>query len=803
MQQTFTITGMTCAACQARVERAARSVSGVLQAHVNLLSHTLRVQVDGSFVREQLVAAVTKAGYGISSQQALTAGAVVDETRQLSKRFFRSLIFLMPILVLSMGPMIGFALPVTDFISWTIQFIFTLGIVWLNKSFFTRGVKHLIAGAPSMDSLVALGSGAAVLSGILGFLFTKLNAPVYFESAAMILTLVTLGKWLEARAKEKTTGAVSALVSLWPSSVAVCRDGKEIILSSAELQPGDVVLWRAGERLAADGVVSKGSGTVDEAALTGESVPQEKTLHSVVTSGTLLVSGYLEVHVRRAGTETTLSHLIELVQTAANSKAPIARLADRVSAVFVPVVIGIAVITFLVWYFSGFAVSQAVTAAISVLVISCPCALGLATPTAIMVGTGQAAKNGILIKSAAALERAHQVKAVVLDKTGTMTYGKMQVVRVCAANGEEDALLTQALALEKSSPHPFAKALVAYAQTRQAAVLPVQDFKEIPGRGVQAVINGETVYGGNLEWMRERDITLLPQAKEQLAQAAAQGCTPLFFARGNKLLGSIWFQDILRPTAKEAVDLLKSLGVRVLLVTGDNAQVAAYVAKQVGIQEVRSGVFPHEKESLVRALQKDGTTVCMVGDGINDAPALARSDVAMTLGAATDVAMESADIVLMRDDLRAIAGAFFISRAVFSNIKQNLFWAFFYNIIGIALAAGVFYPLFGWQLSPMFAAAAMSLSSVCVVSNSLRLRFFKFPYEKGSRFLMKKTLIIEGMMCGHCAAHVERALNALPGVQAKVDLQHKTAVVQAAQDVADDVLRQAVANAGYEVVSIQ
>ena len=805
MQVILDVSGMSCAACQTRVERAAKTVPGVVRAEVNLLQNILRAE--GENVNAQaLIQAVENAGYGavLHRKKQAPAAAAQTEATMLKNRFLISLLFLIPLVLLAMGPMVGLSFPPRLHTgSMYAQLLLALAVAWVNRVFFTRGLKHLVAGSPDMDSLVALGSGAALLSGLGGMIFSGLSVHVYFESAAMILTLVTLGKWLESRAKLKTTGAVAALVDLLPKSARVRRDGTEISLSTDELHAGDVLLWRAGERAAADGRVIQGAGAADVSALTGESVPQELAVGCLISAGTLLLSGYLEVRVERTGAETTLSKMITLVEQAASAKAPIARLADRVSAIFVPVVLGIALITFVGWLMAGQTLSFALTSAIAVLVISCPCALGLATPTAIMVGTGQAARFGILIKTAEIFEKACRVQAVILDKTGTVTTGKMHVARVSAACVDEQTLLRQAASLEQFSAHPFAQALMEYAQAKSYSLLPAQDFKEIPGRGVQAEIQQARVLGGNAAFMRENGIKI-PQETLQQQQAAEQGCTPLFFARDKKYLGCIWFSDTVKPTAQEAVSLLRKLGVEVQLVTGDHEQTAQQVAKQIGILDVRAGVLPQEKETVVRELQEKYGRVAMVGDGINDALALARADVGIALGNGTDVAVESADIVLLQDDVRSVAGALLVSRAVLRNIRQNLFWAFFYNIIGIPLAAGIFYPALGWQLSPMFAAAAMSLSSVCVVTNALRLRFFRLPYgPKEEKFSMRKTLVIQGMMCGHCAAHVERALNALPGVEAKVDLAHHTAVVQAATEVADEVLRQAVMNAGYEVVSIQ
>lgn len=803
----FDITSMSCAACVLRVERAARGVLGVKKAEVSLLTNTLVAEVTDALIAPQIIDAIRKAGYGASLQNQSVQPfhkKAADEALQLKKQFLFSLCLLTPLFLLAMIPQLASFFGISPTVSAVIQLILALGVAGINRSFFVRGVKHLLGLAPNMDSLVTLGSGASILFGMIGLFFPHLFVPAYFESAAMILTLVTLGKWLEARAKRKTTGAIIALVKLLPEAACVRRNGREFLLAPQDLRVGDILLWRAGQRIAADGRVVLGQGAVDEAALTGESIPQEKTENNHVSAGTLLVSGYLEVYVERAGADTTLAKMIERVEQASSGKAPIARLADKVSAFFVPLVLGIAVVTFLSWYWLGFPFSQAVMAAISVLVISCPCALGLATPTAITVGVGTAAKLGILIKSAEILERTPQVQTVILDKTGTVTSGQMRVFRLFPAENSPEKLLTLAASLEKQSNHPFAQALVLYANEKGIDLLESSQFRIIPGRGVEAVIEGNKVFGGNLTFMREQNVPIA-QAEQLLSQAASKGCTPLFFASKTDFLGSIWFSDTLKPTSKEAVTLLKNLGLRVLLVTGDNVQTATYVGTQVGINEVKAGVLPQEKQALVCTLQRQGNVVAMVGDGINDAPALAGADVSMALGSGTDVAVESADIVLMQADLRQVAAAIWLSRAVMRNIRQNLFWAFFYNVIGIALAAGVFYPFFGWQLSPMFAAAAMSLSSVCVVTNALRLRFFKLPYEwaETEKKQMKKILTIQGMMCGHCAAHVERALNALEGVVAKVDLQQRVAVVQSAQEVPDDILCQAVQNAGYEVVSIQ
>ncbi len=818
MKQNFTVSGMSCAACQVRVEKAVRALKGVQQADVNLLQNKLTVTYDPSLLTTaDILQAVQKAGYQADLQNDFPTQPL-GEVHSLKQRFIYSLFFLLPLMYLSMGVMLGGPIPAvlnTPFKLALLQLLFTLPILWLNRPFFSRGFYHLFRLSPNMDSLVALGSTAAVVSGLITIFcwcFSSKTATtdehLYFESAAMILTLVTLGKWLEARAKAKTSDAIAALVRLLPAQATRWENNTEKIVPINELRSGDELVIRAGERIAADGVICYGSGAVDESALTGESLPQDKLVNQPVTAGTLLVSGFVRIKIIHTGKDTTLSQIIALVEEAAGSKAPLAALADRVSAVFVPTVLFIAVITFVAWYLIGAEVGFSLSCAIAVLVIACPCALGLATPTAIMVGTGQAAKRGILIKSAAALERARALTTVVLDKTGTVTTGRMRVMHVLpSATVTPEELISTAASLESASQHPFAQALRAYAKEKNSPLFQTADFQLIPGRGLQASLGQHRLYGGNLTWMQELKISV-KKGKEILQQAAGQGCTPIFFASGKKWLGSIWFADTIKPSSARAVSLLKKLQLTVVLLTGDNEYAARYVADQTQIDTVFSGVLPQEKEEIIRQLQTKGQRVGMVGDGVNDAPALARADVGIALGTGTDVAVESADLVLMREDLCTLVGALELSRAVVKNIKQNLFWAFFYNIVGIPLAAGAFYATLGWKLNPMFAAAAMSLSSVCVVSNALRLRFFVPSYEQETaqakkEFSMKKTLVIEGMTCGHCAAHVERALASIPGVQAKVDLTRKTATVESATEISDDVLKKAVQDAGYEVVAIQ
>ncbi len=786
MKQFFDVSGMSCALCKRHVENAVRALAGVSSAEVNLLQNRLVVQYNPSqLTHSEIISAVEKAGYGarVQTQNAVETLA----STALEKRVFSSLILLILLMIFAMG--------LHRFIG--VQFVLTALILGINYRFFINGFLQLVKRTPTMDSLVALGAGAAVVQSV--WAVCSGQKEVYVESAAMIVTLVTLGKWLETRAKEKTTHAISSLVSLLPTQVCVRRHEKEQLTPMSDLKPGDVLLVRAGERIGADGKVYKGFGAVEEAALTGESVPQDKTAGSHVSAGTLLVSGYVEISVEKTGAETVLSQLISLVEEASSAKAPMARLADQVSSVFVPAVIMLAFITLLAWLISGADISFALSCSVSVLVIFCPCALGLATPTAIMVGMGIAAKRGILFKSASALEHTCAITTVVLDKTGTVTTGQMHVAEIVPAYGiSQEEFLRAAVSLEAVSSHPLARALVQANRTQQLS--PVTQFEEFPGLGVRGQLAGELVSGGNWNAMRAWKIEV-PHAQKMLQSAAYEGKTVLFFARAGQYLGAVLLQDTLPKTSCQAVSLLKARGLNVCLLTGDSTQTAAQVARQTGIDTVRAEVLPADKYAFVRNLQEKGQTVAMVGDGINDAASLAQADVGIALGSGTDIAAAQADVVLMRRDLREVVTALDISIATVRNIRENLFWAFFYNLICIPLAAGVFYPAFGWKLSPMIAAAAMSASSVCVVLNALRLNRFKPAFKEENT--MKKILEIKGMMCGHCAAHVERTLNALPGVKATVDLSKKTATVESASPVADEVLVQAVQNAGYEVTAIR
>ncbi len=835
MTEKFVVTGMTCAACAAHVEKAANSLDGVDSAAVNLMLGTLVCSYDADKVTPQaIISAVEASGYGaapadeakrdIRREQEASAGA-------MGRRLLWSVVCLVPLFYLSMGHMMG--LPVPAFMhrqplaAALVQLVLCVPILILNRAYFTVGFSRLFKGAPNMDSLVALGAAAGLVyslieMGLLAAGQVSGMPDLYFESAGMILTLVTVGKYLEERSKGKTTGAITALLALAPDVAVVRRGGTEVTVATDQIKIGETVIVRQGGRIPVDGTVVKGSGSVDESALTGESMPVEKTAGSKAVSATVLTSGYLEMTADRVGADTTLSQIIRLMEQAASTKAPISRLADKISAVFVPAVISIAVAAALLWAAAGgMGVRFCLSIGIAVLVISCPCALGLATPVAITVATGKAAEKGILIKSAASLELMGRVNTVVLDKTGTVTEGKPRVTDVlCAANVTEEELLCAAASLEKPSGHPLADAIVQEAERRSIPLCAVSDFAAVAGGGVQAVQDGKTLYAGNDRYMESigADTAALRAAAEMLAAA---GKTPLYFAEGRQLLGVIAVADVVKPDSAAAIAALRRSGCEVVLLTGDNQRTAEAIARQVGVDRVIAQVLPQDKARCIEDLQKAGRLVAMVGDGVNDAPALVTADVGLAIGAGTDVAIESADVVLMRSSLMDIVDAAALSRATLRNIRQNLFWAFFYNSIGIPVAAGVLYPALGITLNPMIAAAAMSLSSVCVVSNALRLRGWKgsAPVRRGEtpantqsepaapaaqhneeEPTMKKTLSIEGMMCAHCAAHVEKALNALPGVTAAVDLAGSSAVVTG--DVSDEALKKAVADAGYTVTDI-
>ncbi len=835
MTEKFVVTGMTCAACAAHVEKAAHSLDGVDSAAVNLMLGTLVCSYDADKVTPQaIISAVEASGYGAAPADEAKRDIRREQeasARAMGRRLLWSVVCLMPLFYLSMGHMMG--LPVPAFMhrqpltAALVQLVLCVPILILNRAYFTVGFSRLFKGAPNMDSLVALGAAAGLVYSLIemGLLAAGqvIGMPdLYFESAGMILTLVTVGKYLEERSKGKTTGAITALLALAPDVAVVRRSGTEVTVATDQIKAGETVIVRQGGRIPVDGTVVKGSGSVDESALTGESMPVEKTAGSKAVSATVLTSGYLEMTADRVGADTTLSQIIQLMEQAASTKAPISRLADKISAVFVPAVISIAVAAALLWAtVGGMGVRFCLSIGIAVLVISCPCALGLATPVAITVATGKAAEKGILIKSAASLELMGRVNTVVLDKTGTVTEGKPRVTDVlCAANVTEEELLCAAASLEKPSGHPLADAIVQEAERRSIPLCAVSDFAAVAGGGVQAMQDGKTLYAGNDRYMESigADTAALRAAAEMLAAA---GKTPLYFAEGRQLLGVIAVADVVKPDSAAAIAALRRSGCEVVLLTGDNQRTAEAIARQVGVDRVIAQVLPQDKARCIEDLQKAGRLVAMVGDGVNDAPALVTADVGLAIGAGTDVAIESADVVLMRSSLMDIVDAAALSRATLRNIRQNLFWAFFYNSIGIPVAAGVLYPALGITLNPMIAAAAMSLSSVCVVSNALRLRGWKgsAPAGRGEapantqsepaapaaqhneeEPTMKKTLSIEGMMCAHCAAHVEKALNALPGVTAAVDLAGSSAVVTG--DVSDEALKKAVADAGYTVTDI-
>ena len=840
MTEKFVVTGMTCAACAAHVEKAASSLDGVDSAAVNLMLGTLVCSYDADRVSPQaIITAVEAAGYGAAPADDAKRDIRREQeesARAMGRRLLWSVVCLVPLFYLSMGHMMG--LPVPGFmhrqplLAAVVQLALCLPILILNRAYFTVGFSRLFKGSPNMDSLVALGAAAGLVyslieMGLLAAGQVTGMPDLYFESAGMILALVTVGKYLEERSKGKTTGAITALLALAPDVAVVRRNGTEVTVATGQIKAGETVIVRQGGRIPVDGTVTRGSGSVDESALTGESMPVEKIPGSKAVSATVLTGGYLEMTADRVGADTTLSQIVRLMEQAASSKAPISRLADRISAVFVPVVISIAVLAAILWAtVGGMGVRFCLSIGIAVLVISCPCALGLATPVAITVATGKAAEKGILIKSAASLELLGRVNTVVLDKTGTVTEGKPQVTDVlCVPGVTEEELLCAAASLEKPSGHPLADAIVQEAARRSIPLCDVSDFTTVSGGGVQAVLDGKTLYAGNDRYMDliGAGVSVLRSAAEDLA---AQGKTPLYFAEEHRLLGVVAVADVVKPDSAAAIAALRRGGCEVVLLTGDNQRTAEAIARQVGVDRVIAQVLPQDKARCIQELQKEGRLVAMVGDGVNDAPALVTADVGLAIGAGTDVAIESADVVLMRSSLMDIVDAAALSRAALRNIRQNLFWAFFYNAIGIPVAAGVLYPAFQITLNPMIAAAAMSLSSVCVVSNALRLRGWKgsrpdapAPADKSAALTdapnvitaapaaqqeesaMKKTLTIEGMMCAHCAAHVEKALNALPGVTAQVDLAGKTAVVTGS--VGDEALKQAVADAGYQVTDIR
>ena len=884
MKERFDVTGMTCSACSSHVEKSVSKLTGVENVSVNLLTNSMQVEFDENKLDTAgIIKAVEDAGYGAAvkdghaksgvktsgqsdSQENSGLSAVEQNVKNMKKRLIVSLIFWIPLMYVSMGHMIyqWLNIPMPPFtmnflhgnenaITYAFtQFLLLLPILIANQKYFKNGFKTLWHRSPNMDSLIAIGAGAAILYGIfaiyrIGYAMGHGDMAVvhqyahdlYFESAGTILTLITIGKYLETKSKGKTSEAITKLLNLAPKTVTVVRDGVEQVVDATDVEKGEIFLVKPGESVAVDGIVLEGKSSFDESAITGESIPVPKQEGDTIVSASMNKSGLIRAKATKVGENTTIAQIIRLVEEASSSKAPIAKMADKIAGVFVPTVITIALITGIIWLISSATFEFAMSTAIAVLVISCPCALGLATPVAIMVGTGKGAENGILIKSGDALETAHQIDTVVLDKTGTITQGKPVVTDIiCAAgkNADKTQLLQIAGSLEKGSEHPLAEAIVNYCVTNNISLEKVTDFNALFGKGIEGTVSGTHYYAGNEKMMEEKGISLSTEQKNQIRALAKQGRTPLLFADEKQFLGIVAVADVVKPTSKEAVQKFRDYGIHVIMLTGDNEVTAQAIKEQVGIDEVIAGVLPTQKEEKISALKQAGHKVAMIGDGINDAPALASADVGIAIGAGTDVAIESADIVLMKNDLLDAVGAVKLSKAVIRNIKENLFWAFFYNSIGIPLAAGVLYPLFQIKLNPMFGAAAMSLSSVCVVSNALRLRWVKLhdakktqsePHQdvaastiadinqhnaldnnikstnndKGES-TMTTTISIEGMMCAHCQAHVEKALKEVAGVtEVTVSLENKNAVVTG--EASADVLKQAVVDAGYEVTDVK
>jgi len=838
----YTVTGMSCAACSSRVEKAVSKVEGVTSCSVSLLTNSMGVE--GTATPEAIITAVQEAGYGASkkgsgAEGSQTAAAGGDdsflkdkETPILRKRLTISLCFLIPLMYFSMGHMM-WDWPVPPILEnnhvamGLIQLLFTIAIMVINQKFFINGFKSLWHRAPNMDALVALGAGASFLYSTYA-LFAMTDAQLrqdhhavmaymhefYFESAAMILTLITLGKMLEARSKGKTTDALKGLLKLAPKTAVVLRDGKETEVPIEQVRIRDTFVVRPGENIPVDGIVLEGMSAVNESALTGESIPVDKTAGDSVSAATLNQSGFLRCEATRVGEDTTLSQIIQMVSDAAATKAPIAKIADKVSGIFVPAVITIAIITIAVWLLAGQTIGFALARGISVLVISCPCALGLATPVAIMVGNGMGAKNGIMFKTAVSMEETGKAQVVALDKTGTITSGEPKVTDIIPVPGiTEQELLELAYALESKSEHPLAHAILTLAGERQMErPAEMEDFKIFPGNGLSGTLNSSVLAGGNLNFIKNK-ATIGEELREKAEQLAMEGKTPLFFSKDNMLIGIIAVADVIKEDSPQAVQELQNMGIRVVMLTGDNERTANAIGKQAGVDEVIAGVLPDGKENVIRSLKKHGK-VAMVGDGINDAPALTRADIGIAIGAGTDIAIDAADVVLMKSRLSDVPAAIRLSRATLKNIHENLFWAFFYNMIGIPLAAGIWYPLLGWKLNPMFGAAAMSLSSFCVVTNALRLNWFDMhstkkdkkikQKERQEETIMEKTMTIEGMMCGHCEARVKKCLEALPEVEnAEVSHEKGTAIVTLGAEIADSILQKTVEDQDYKVLGIQ
>ena len=845
----YNVTGMSCAACSSRVEKAVSKVPGVTSCSVSLLTNSMGVE--GTASSQDIINAVQQAGYGASLKGARKEQVSMSEAEEaledhetpvLKRRLIASVGFLLVLMYFSMGHMMwGWPLPAwfnDNHVAMGLVQLLLAGIIMvINQKFFISGFKSLWHRSPNMDTLVALGSMASFVWSVYA-LFAMTRAQVdgdsaavmnymmefYFESAAMILTLITVGKMLEARSKGKTTDALKSLMKLAPKTAVVLRDGQETTVPIEQVHKGDIFVVRPGENIPVDGTIIEGSSAVNESALTGESIPVDKAAGDLVSAATVNQSGFIKCEATRVGEDTTLSQIIKMVSDAAATKAPIAKIADRVSGVFVPAVITIAIITTIIWLLTGHEFGYALARGISVLVISCPCALGLATPVAIMVGNGMGAKNGILFKTAVSLEEAGKVQIVALDKTGTITSGQPEVTDLLTADGiSEQELLTMAFALEKKSEHPLAKAILKHAEEQSLTAPEVTDFHALPGNGLSASLNGETLIGGSMKFISNQ--VSVPAALSQKAEKLAEeGKTPLLFARNGKLVGIIAVADVIKEDSPQAVRELQNMGIRVVMLTGDNERTARAIGAQAGVDDVIAGVLPDGKESVIRSLKEQGK-VAMVGDGINDAPALTRADIGIAIGAGTDIAIDAADVVLMKSRLSDIPAAVRLSRATLRNIHENLFWAFFYNVIGIPLAAGVWIPIFGWTLNPMFGAAAMSLSSFCVVTNALRLNLFKIHdakkdkkikqatsievkndyniKEKEQKTMVKVTVNVEGMMCGHCEAHVNEAIRKAFGAEDVVSShESNTTVFTAPEKVDEDKVRQTIKDAGYEVTGI-
>ena len=833
MNEKYKVTGMTCSACSSRVEKCVGKLDGVNTVSVNLLTNSMQIDFDESKLTEEKIAdSVTQAGYGMeiptgkSEKKEEKEDIVEKNIENMKKRTIWSFIFLIPLMYVAMGHMAGLPQPSflrgdANAVSFALtQLLLCIPVLYINRAYFERGFRSLIHGAPNMDTLISVGSGASLIYGIfaiyrMGYglgtqnmeLVHRYLHDLYFESAVMILALINIGKYLEARSKGKTSEAIQKLMDLAPKTALVERNGQVVEIAAEDMLTGDILQVKPGSSIPADGVVIEGRTSVDEAAITGESMPVEKKEGDTVTAATLNKTGFIRMRAARVGQDTTFSQIIRLVEEASSSKAPIARMADKIAGIFVPTVMGIALLTGIVWLLMGAEFEFVLSCAIAVLVISCPCALGLATPVAIMVGTGKGAENGILIKSGEALEITHNVQSVVLDKTGTITEGKPVVTDIISFGMSENKILEISAALEKKSEHPLAEAVLLKAKGME---LPnAENFAAIPGKGITAKIQGNIYYAGNQKLMQEQGISC-EKALSSMEKLSKEGKTPLILADEKRVFGIIGVADVVKPTSAKAIQELKKLGIQVIMLTGDNARTAKAIQKQLDIDTVIAEVLPQDKEREISRLQEEGRTVAMVGDGLNDAPALARADVGIAIGAGTDVAIESADIVLMKNDLQDVATAIELSKAVIRNIKENLFWAFFYNVCGIPLAAGVLYPVFGLKLSPMFGAAAMSLSSLFVVGNALRLRFFH-SLKKGKtqpESIQEKkeeknmyTMKIEGMMCPHCQAAVTKALEALEGTKAEVNLEKKEAYVETGLE--KEALKKAVEDAGYQVLSVE